>query len=368
MKVIWITNMPTIYRVNFLNELGKYCELTAVFERYNATGVKNKWRDSLAVNFKPIFINAIEFGREGSFGLGLLNINFKQFDKVVVSSYSSPAEMLAISKLKIQGIRYYLEVDGGFIKPDIIIKKLLKQFFISGADIYFSSSSFTNKYLIYYGASEDKIRKYHFTSLLDKDILPATPSSEDKVKIRKMLGLKQEKLLLAVGQFIHRKGFDILLKASAGFEKNVDIVFVGGDKTESYEKIIKDYDLNNIHFVAECPKDILARYYHAADVFVHPTREDIWGLVINEAMASGLPIITTDKCIAGLELVKDGVNGYVIPAENISALTDKVNYLLEHDYTRKKMGENSLRIIKDYSIETMAKDHYEILCGGENED
>ena len=51
-----------------------------------------------------------------------------------------------------------------------------------------------------------------------------------------------------------------------------------------------------------------------------PTREDIWGLVINEAMAYGLPIITTDNCLAGLELIKNEENGYIIPVNNTELL------------------------------------------------
>ena len=53
----------------------------------------------------------------------------------------------------------------------------------------------------------------------------------------------------------------------------------------------------------------------ASDLFVLPTREDIWGLVINEAMSFGLPIITTRKCIAGTELITDGENGYLLEAD-----------------------------------------------------
>ena len=50
-------------------------------------------------------------------------------------------------------------------------------------------------------------------------------------------------------------------------------------------------------------------YYQAADMLVFPTREDIWGLVINEAMANGLPTVSTDKCVAALEMIKQGENG-----------------------------------------------------------
>ena len=79
-------------------------------------------------------------------------------------------------------------------------------------------------------------------------------------------------------------------------------------------------NLNNVHFIDFKNKDTLKEYYHVADVFVLPTREDIWGLVINEALAYGLPVITTDKCMAGLEMIENGKNGYIIPVNDVKKI------------------------------------------------
>ena len=64
-------------------------------------------------------------------------------------------------------------------------------------------------------------------------------------------------------------------------------------------------NLKNVYFIPFQNSDIIELYFKAADLFVFPTREDIWGLVINEAMANALPIITTDRCVAGLELIEN---------------------------------------------------------------
>ena len=57
---------------------------------------------------------------------------------------------------------------------------------------------------------------------------------------------------------------------------------------------------------------------------MHPTREDIWGLVINEALAAGLPVITTNRCGAGLELIKNNENGFLVNVEDIDELYEKI--------------------------------------------
>ena len=133
-----------------------------------------------------------------------------------------------------------------------------------------------------------------------------------------------QKNVLTVGQFIHRKGFDILLKAHQYNDDDVALIIIGGSPTEEYLKIIKDYNLKNVYFIEFQKKSVLAQYFKAADLFVLPTREDIWGLVINEAMGYGLPVITTENCVAGIELIEDGINGYIVPNEDVKELSEKM--------------------------------------------
>ena len=100
-------------------------------------------------------------------------------------------------------------------------------------------------------------------------------------------------------------------------------------------------------------------YLKASDVFVLPTREDIWGLVINEAMACGLPVVTTNKCNAGLQLVKDGVNGYIVDVDDPDSLADSLNKILA--VTDDSMQKAALDTIREYTIESMVDRHIEIL-------
>ena len=147
------------------------------------------------------------------------------------------------------------------------------------------------------------IYRYPFSSLGNKDIINTPLSQQEKNAIRKILDIKEPQMILAVGQFIHRKGFDVLLQAARTMDKNIGIYIVGGKPTEEYLQIQKENNLTQIHFEGFKTKEELAMYFKAADIFVHPTREDIWGLVINESMAYGLPVVTTNKCVAGMELI-----------------------------------------------------------------
>jgi glycosyltransferase involved in cell wall biosynthesis len=199
-------------------------------------------------------------------------------------------------------------------------------------------------------------------ALYERDILQHVISAGEKQKIRQELEIAEEHMVLAIGQFIHRKGFDVLLKAAQSVSKDVGIYIVGGEATEEYLKLREDLGVTNVHFVGFQKKERLAEFYKAADLFVLPTREDVWGLVINEALAYGLPTITTDRCVAGLELIEDGVNGYVVPVEDEKILAEKISAVLSSDL--QQMGEASLRKIRPYTLENMAKTHAEIFESG----
>lgn len=360
-KALFLTNIPSPYRVKFFDELGKKFDITVLFHdnRKAHSGRDNAWFASGDGSFHQVQLSKCVLSRgEDSLCLDVIDWLKKPFDEIIICGYSSPTAMLAIAYLRMKKKPFWMEVDGGLIREDSDLKYRFKKLLVSSASGWFSSGKKTTEYLQHYGAKEEKIHSYPFSTLQEADIQSAVTSSEEKISLRKILGIEEEYCLLSIGQFIHRKGFDILLHAAASLEKNVGIYIVGGEPTEEYLKLRDDLGLSNVHFVGFQTKDALAKYYKAADVFALPTREDIWGLVINEAMAYGLPVITTDRCVAGLELIENGVNGYIVPVENSHALAEAIQNVFASDY--QKMGAASLERIRPYTIENMVKAHVEI--------
>ncbi len=359
MKILFLTNVPAPYRVSFFNELGKLCQLTVAFCGKFSSDRNSAWQNVLFTHFTPVWMNGFQLKAGHFFCPHVYKLFHQEWDQIILGGYTSPTYMLAIEYMRLKKIPFYLEVDGGLIRADNKLKFKLKKHFISAASGWFSSGKETTKYLTHYGANPAKIYEYPFTSLMEKDILPGIPTDEQKQLVRKELGITEEKVLISVGQFIHRKGYDLLLQAANHLPKDIGIYIIGDKPTAEYLALQKELNLTQVHFVGFQSKEKLQKWYQAADVFVLPTREDIWGLVINEAMGQGLPIITTDKCVAGLELVKKGANGYIVPVEDVPALTYAITRLFAQDY--RAMGQKSLELIKPYTIENMAHKHQEIL-------
>ena len=92
-----------------------------------------------------------------------------------------------------------------------------------------------------------------------------------------------------------------------------------------------------------------------------PSHEEAWGLVINEAMANGLPVISTYQCTAASELIFDGENGYLFQAGDEETLCYYLNQILQDNVKRTTFGEKSLQIIRSYSIENMVHEYLNVL-------
>lgn len=358
MRVLFLTNTPVPYRVAFFNELGKYCELTVLFETEFALDRNPAWKSKQDFGFDAVFMKGKRVGVADAFCPEVIRyLSDKKFDVIVVGVYSSPTGMLAIEYMRLHRIPFILSSDGGVEKADSEIKRSIKKHFISAASMWLSTGKTTTEYLIHYGADPKRIYVYPFTSIEENYILQQPLTGAEKQEYRKPLGMKEEKIVLSVGQFIYRKGYDILLKACKELDDSVGVYIVGGKPTEEYLELKEELNLKNVHFVDFMTKDKLANYYKAADLFVLPTREDIWGLVINEAMAYGLPVITTDKCVAGIEMVENGVNGFIVSVDNVRQLQDKISEILMDDSLQMKMAKNSLTKAKEYTIEKMCEAH-----------
>ena len=355
MKVLYLTNLPSSYKVDFFNELGKKCELTVLFERDSATNRDNKWQNFKFDNFEGIFLNGIKIGEENSLSFKVKKYILKgKFDKIVIGGYGTLTSMYALNLLKRKNIPYILSVDGGIVKGEKGFKYKIKKYFIGGASKYLCPSQKTKEYLLYYGATEENILFYPFTSLKEKEIVLV--NENEKINLKQEVLSTNNKVLLTVGQFIKRKGFDLLIK-SANSLTDYLILIVGGTPTEEYLALIEENSIKNVQFMPFLDKETMNKIYSLADLFVLPTREDIWGLVINEAMAKGLGVITTNNCIAGLELVKEGENGFIIDTESVEKIVKSVR--LAEEKGLKNLGKKSIELIKNYTIESMTKIIYE---------
>lgn len=360
--VLIVTNIPSPYRVRFFDELGKLFDLTVVFtDKSEDHGERDKeWYIEASKQFRAVYLQKRKSLPAGQFVCtDVLDWVKKPFDHILLFGYAAPTLMLAQAWLRLHRKPFAIEIDGGLLAPESGLKRSIKRLLIGGASDWFSTGQMTDEFLTHYGAKPEKLHFYPFSSVEEQDLLPAPTIPEQKAALRQELGITEKNVILAVGQFIPRKGFDVLLRGAKNLLPDTGIFFVGGQPTEDYLQLAEQSGNTNIHFVGFCKKQELAKYYMAADVFALPTREDIWGLVINEAMGYGLPIVTTDRCVAGVELIENGVNGYLVPTEDADALVQKLNLVLTSDLTA--MGRASLAAIRPYTIQAMARAHRDAL-------
>ena len=171
MKILIISNIPSPYRIDFFNELGKHVDLTVVFEARNAKGITFNWNVDSIKNFKVVFLKE-GFINEKRINFKILKyIKKNTYDHIIITSYVYLTEMAALLVLKARRIPYYLEIDGGLIRQENILKKSYKKLLISNAKGYFSPSKLSDDYLVHYGAKRNLIFRYPFTSLNKSDIL-----------------------------------------------------------------------------------------------------------------------------------------------------------------------------------------------------
>ncbi len=364
--IFFSTNLPAPYRVDFFNEWGKYCNLTVSFERMSATDRDAKWKGKEPEHFTPIYLGARPVGTDQTIGFGLIKcIKRHKNSTIILTNYVSPSVMLAICYCRLARIPYYMEHDGGFYKKDSFFKGILKKFLLKGAEAHLTTCEYSMEYLKSLGIKQDKIYKYPFTSLSEQDLEKAAiRNQQDKQSLKNQLGMREKQVVLTVGRFSadagYCKGYDLMMKAAEAMkDKDIGIYLVGDEPTKEFVQWKENAGLEHIHFVGFKTKDELADYYVAADVFALPTRGDVWGLVINEAMSYGLPVISTDRCIAALELIGEGQDGSVIPSEDVQCLTEQILYWLESSVN---YSHNNVEKVKEYTIEEMAKRHLEIFA------
>lgn len=370
MKVLWITNIPSPYRVEFFKELGLKCQLDVVFECMFSKERDKSWRKTNVDGFNAFFLKGVQYKTDMAFCPGIIKFLKKDYDVIVVTDYASLTGMFAIFYMKHHNISFVLEGDGAYRGSGQGCKEKLKRKLITSAKYWLATSEEHKSFYKFYGAKENKIFKYPFTSIREKEVLKIPPIMEQKMDLRQEKNIVEEYIVLSIGQFIYRKGYDVLLNAANKLDKNIGIYIIGGKPTEEYKEQVKQYNLTNVHFLDFMSPEELRYYYQLADLFVLPTREDIWGLVINEALANALPVITTNACIAGSELITTEC-GKIVEKDNADQLAFSIEESLYSTEWRRSAELACLKKIGYYTIENMCTVHMNIfdkILRGESSD
>ena len=360
MKTLWITNIPSPYRVDFFNELSTYTDIMVLFERFNSTKRNKKWKSEGKFKFQHTFLKGIKMSSDHLVSLGFLKEIKKDYQYVFILNAMSITGMLSILYAAFKKKKIVIEGDGAFIYKESFLKYHIKRYIYKKAQYYFSTGKNHSDYYKNYGVNSNLIFQYPFSSINEKELSVKKDKFEIN-QIKNTLGIIESKILLFVGQLIHRKGIDILLKAFNKVKtKDVRLIIIGGYLNQAQLDLVDTDKRALISDLGFKSKEELNDYYSVSDVFVFPTREDIWGLVINEAMAHSLPIISTIKCGSALELV-DNDNGVLLEAENHVSFQEAIDDMLNNEDYLKFMSINSYKKIQNYTIEEMVKAHLSFL-------
>ena len=178
-----------------------------------------------------------------------------------------------------------------------------------------------------------------------------------KDEIKKELGITGP-IILYVGRLLDDKGIPELIEAfqKVVSEQDATMLFVGdGPDIDRYKRICQQRSITSIRFEGFCTQEILPKYYAIADFLVFPTRSDPWGLVINEAMCSGLPVICSLAAGAAAELVYPGFNGLLHKPGDVEKLREHMLNLLTDSDMLNRMGLSSLSLITAFHPKKMAQ-------------
>jgi len=251
-------------------------------------------------------------------------------------------------------------------KPSL--KTLLRRLFLNWVyrhvDIALYVGTQNRRYFEKHGLTDEKL-VFAPHAIDNKRFVDAPGADEEAMRWRKQLGISEDdKALLFVGKLEPKKGPDLLLKAflSDRHYEQMHLVYVGSGVLE---KALREQSNQRIHFLGFQNQTAMPVVYRLGDIVVLPSRGpgETWGLVLNEAMACGRPVIASTRVGAAIDLVQQDKNGWLFDidvADGLEQCLKSVQSCSKKNLTQ--MGAYSERVIKSWSIDQQVDAIYGI-CG-----
>lgn len=281
---------------------------------------------------------------------------------ILVSLYAEPAFLVGWAIARLRGAKTCFRVlmtHDRWVKRHAF-KESLKRFIFRRVDAIETPGNDGRKYAMRYGAAPDKIFYATHTVDIDHYQVKSAIARLDRQAIRNKLDLKGITFIY-VGRLWWGKGINILLNAFESVQRQstdeVSLLLVGdGPEETRLKQVCSERNIRNVVFAGFKQKPDLPKYYAIADVFVFPTLGDPYGLVVDEAMACSLPVISTRAAGEIRDRIEEGVNGYIVPPDDSAALAERMLHMSREPLLRAQLGKASAEKIAQHTPDHWAED------------
>jgi glycosyltransferase involved in cell wall biosynthesis len=318
-RVTVVSPEPTPYRAPLFDRVAEHVDLTVIYAARTVAG--REW--SVPLHHRAVFLRGVRVPgvrrlvrHDYPVTPGVVRaLRRSQPDVVVVSGWSTFASQAAVAWCRARRVPYVLQVESHDLDPRPAWRRRVKDTvatpIIRGATSVLAVGSAARESALARGAREVRV----FANTIDVGRWIARAEALERAPHDAML-------VLSVGRDVPEKGFDVLRAAWADAE-----IVTGGLSEEE-----------------------LAQRYVDADVFALLSRHEPWGVVVNEAAASGLPLVLSDRVGAAYDLLRDGENGFLVPADDVHATAEAFGKLTD-PALRRRMGERSRELVREWNYD-----------------
>jgi glycosyltransferase involved in cell wall biosynthesis len=282
-------------------------------------------------------------------------------DVVVISGWSTYASQAAVLWARRHRVPYILLVESHDLGPRAswrrAVKGLVVPRLVRGAANVLVVGSAARESVIARGARPEDVRIFANTVDLAAWSDRAATLALGRDELRAETDFSPDDIVvLSVGRLVPEKGMDTLVRAAAATgDRRVRVVLAGGGSGgPGLEALARELGVS-LRIAGDLPQEALAQEYVRADVFALLSLHETWGVVVNEAAASGLPLVLSARVGAARDLVREGENGFVVPAADVEAAAAALERLAEDAEHRRAFGERSRELVTGWTYDASVK-------------
>jgi glycosyltransferase involved in cell wall biosynthesis len=280
------------------------------------------------------------------------------FDAILVHGHQYAANLIAIAAAKASGAGVFMRNETHLALTRRGLKAALRKPVLSIlyglCDGLLAIGSANREFYRAMGVPDAKVSLVPYTVDNARFTREAFLDVADREAFRASLGIPGDSVAaLYASKFQRRKHPETVVKAAQCLASEgvpISLVMTGaGEMEKELKQLVSKGGPPNTVFTGFLNQSRLPKVLGACDVFVLPSEEESWGLIVNEAMCAGLPVVVGDKVGCVTDLVHEGENGFTVPAGDVRKLTEALRQILTNPELRRAMSRRSAEIIEDWS-------------------